>query len=165
MSAKTSQITGLVIVCSIVYSDADQRKHQSSASLAFVRGIHWGPEITPHEWPVTRKMFPFNDVIMKPHLEKTKHVCIFVRTYCILAEVIFWILSLMTVMTRRLQSWWWRLNYRFIYKLFYSDFLTIHRGASGFKLLLDQSDTDGLSLILLFYLSKRRDINHFINAI
>ena len=52
--------------CSTVYSDADQRKHQSSASLAFVRGIHRGPVNSPHKWPVTRKMFPFDDVIMKP---------------------------------------------------------------------------------------------------
>ena len=42
-----------------------QRKHQSSASLAFVRGIHWGPVNFPHKWPVTRKMFPFDDVIME----------------------------------------------------------------------------------------------------
>ena len=43
----------------------DQRKHQSSASLAFVRGIRWWPVNSPHKGPVTRKMFPFNDVIMK----------------------------------------------------------------------------------------------------
>ena len=42
MGAIASQITSLTIVCSIVYSDADQRKHQSSASLAFVWGIHRG---------------------------------------------------------------------------------------------------------------------------
>ena len=58
-------ITSLTIVYSIVYPDADQRKHQSSASLAFVRGIHRGPVNSPHKWPVTRKMFPFDDVIMK----------------------------------------------------------------------------------------------------
>ena len=40
MGAITSQITSLTIVYSTVYSDADQRKHQSSASLAFVWGIH-----------------------------------------------------------------------------------------------------------------------------
>ena len=44
MGAIASQITSLTIICSIVYSDADQGKHQSSASLAFVRGIHRGPE-------------------------------------------------------------------------------------------------------------------------
>ena len=40
------------------------KKHQSSASLAFVREIHRGPVNFPHKWPVTRKMFPFDDVIM-----------------------------------------------------------------------------------------------------
>ena len=64
MGAIASQITSLTIVYSTVYSDADQRKHQSSASLAFVRGIHRGPVNSPHKWPVTRKMFPFEDVIM-----------------------------------------------------------------------------------------------------
>ena len=64
MSAIASQITSLTIVYSTVYSDADQRKHQSSASLAFVRGIHRGPVNSPHKGPVTRKMFPFDDVII-----------------------------------------------------------------------------------------------------
>ena len=59
-----SQITSLTIVYSTVYSDADQSKHQSSVSLAFVRGIHQGSVNSPHKWPVTRKMFPFDDVIM-----------------------------------------------------------------------------------------------------
>ena len=65
MGAIASLITSLTIVYSTVYSDADQRKHQSSASLAFVRGIHWGPVNSPHKWPVTQKMFPFDEVIMK----------------------------------------------------------------------------------------------------
>ena len=64
MNEIASQITSLTIVYSIVYSDADQRKHQSSASLAFVWGIHREPVNSPHKWPVTRKMFPFDDVIM-----------------------------------------------------------------------------------------------------
>ena len=64
MGAIASQITSLTIVYSTVYSDADQRKHQSSASLAFVRGIHRGLVNSPHKWPVTQKMFPFDDVIM-----------------------------------------------------------------------------------------------------
>ena len=59
-----SQITSLTIAYSTVYSDAEQRKHQSSAPLAFVRGIHRGPVNSPHKWPVTRKMFPLDDVIM-----------------------------------------------------------------------------------------------------
>ena len=65
MGAISSQITSLAIVYSTVYSDADQRKHQSSASLAFVRGLHRGPVNSPHKWPVTQKMFPFDDVIMR----------------------------------------------------------------------------------------------------
>ena len=59
-----SQITSLTIVYWTVYLCADQRKHQSFASLAFVQGIHWWPVNSPHKWPVTRKMFPFDDVIM-----------------------------------------------------------------------------------------------------
>ena len=64
MDTIASQITSLTIVYSTVYSDADQRKHQSSAPLAFSRGIHRGPVNSPHKWPVTLKMFPFDDVIM-----------------------------------------------------------------------------------------------------
>ena len=64
MGVMASQTTSLTIVCSTVYSGADQRKHQSSASLVFVRGIHWWPVNSPHKEPVTRKMFPFDDVIM-----------------------------------------------------------------------------------------------------
>ena len=64
MGPIASQITSLTIVYSTVYSGADQRKHQSSASLAFVRGVHRGPVNSPHKWPVTRKVFPFDDVIM-----------------------------------------------------------------------------------------------------
>ena len=58
MRTMASQITSLTIAYSTVCSGADQRKHQSSASLAFVRRIH------RHKEPVTRKMFPFDDVIM-----------------------------------------------------------------------------------------------------
>ena len=65
MGAMASQITSLTIVYSTVYAGEDQRKHQSSASLAFVRGIHRGPVNSPHKWPVTRKMFPFDHVIME----------------------------------------------------------------------------------------------------
>ena len=64
MSKVASQITSFTIVYSTVYSGPDQTKHQSSASLAFVQGIHRGPVNSPHKWPVTRKMFPFDDVII-----------------------------------------------------------------------------------------------------
>ena len=61
MGAMASEITSLTIVYSTVYSGADHRKHQSSASLAF-----------GHKGPVTRKMLPFDDVIMS--LRKRKAV-------------------------------------------------------------------------------------------
>ena len=61
MNAMTSQITGVSIVCLTVGSGADQRKHQNSASLAFMRGIHRWPVDSPHERPVTWKMFPFDE--------------------------------------------------------------------------------------------------------
>ena len=64
MTMLASQITSLTVVYSIVYSGVNQRKHQSSGSLAFVREIHRGSVNFPHKWPVTRKMFPFDDVIM-----------------------------------------------------------------------------------------------------
>ena len=72
MGAMASQITSLTIVYSIVYSGADQRKHESSASLAFVQGIHRGPR----KWPATRKMFPFDDVIM---MDNCHYWCIIVN--------------------------------------------------------------------------------------
>ena len=85
MSAIASQITSLTIVYSTVYSDADQRKHQNSVSLAFVRGIHRGPLNSPHKWPVTRKLFPFDGVIMNTvrskvnglHFVAVNFTCIF----------------------------------------------------------------------------------------
>ena len=82
MNAMASQIT---IVYSIVYSGADQRKHQGS--LTFVRGIHRSPVNSQHKGPVTQKMFPFDDVIMEKHsnvhinnspLQSIHYVCIMV---------------------------------------------------------------------------------------
>ena len=64
MGAMASQITSLTIVYSTVYSGVDQRKQQSSASLAFAVNLPETSEF-PHKWPGTRKMFPFDDVIMK----------------------------------------------------------------------------------------------------
>ena len=60
-----SQITGVMIVYSTVCWGADQRKHQSSASLAFVWGIHQWQVNSPLKMSVKRKLFPFDDVIMK----------------------------------------------------------------------------------------------------
>ena len=62
--AMASQITSLTTVYSTVHSGTDQRKHQSWASLAFMWGIHRSPVNSPHKWPATWKMFPFDDSIM-----------------------------------------------------------------------------------------------------
>ena len=62
MGGMASQITSLTIVYSTVYSGSDQRKHQSSASLAFGWGIH--------RW--TQKMFPFDDAILWEGVQKIK---------------------------------------------------------------------------------------------
>ena len=75
MGTVASQITSLSIVYSTVRSDADQRKHQSSALLVFVRWIHRWPVNSPHKWPVTRKMFPFDDVIMDSKIDTSFFLC------------------------------------------------------------------------------------------
>ena len=67
MNAMESPVTSPTIVYSIVYSVADQRRHKSSASLAFVRGIHRWPVNSQHKGPVMPNMFPFDDVIMEKH--------------------------------------------------------------------------------------------------
>ena len=64
MGAMAAQITSLTIVYSTAYSDADQRKYQSSVSLAFEQGIHRWPVNSPHKGPATRKIFPFVNVII-----------------------------------------------------------------------------------------------------
>ena len=65
-----SQITGVSIICSTVCLGTDQRKHQSPASLAFVRGIHRSPVDSPHKRPVTRKIFALDGVIMIWHVHR-----------------------------------------------------------------------------------------------
>ena len=62
--AMASQNTGDMIVYSTFCSCAAQRKHQSAASLDFIRAIHRSSVNSPHKGPVTQKMFPFDDVIM-----------------------------------------------------------------------------------------------------
>ena len=48
MGTMASEITNLDIVYSNIHSDADEKN----------------PVNSPHKWPATRKMFPFDDVIM-----------------------------------------------------------------------------------------------------
>ena len=77
MSTMASQITSLTIVYPIVYLSADQRKYQSSALLAFVRGIRWGPVNSPHKGPVTRKRFSFDEFItMLVAVTRKRKTCI-----------------------------------------------------------------------------------------
>ena len=72
MSAMASQITVVSIFCSCVCSGADERKFQSSASLTFVRGIHWWPVDPPHKGSVTWKMFRFDDIGMTKELSTSQ---------------------------------------------------------------------------------------------
>ena len=77
LGVMVSQITYLTIIYSTVYSDADQRKHQSSASLAFVWGIHRWPVNSPHKWPVTWKCFH----LMTSCVMDVIVYCVYVMTY------------------------------------------------------------------------------------
>ena len=84
MGAIASQVISLTIVHSTVYSDADQRKHQSSTPLASVRRNHRGPVNSPHKWSITRKMFLFDDVIMTfPFLPVVGSVCLIRNIYTV----------------------------------------------------------------------------------
>ena len=87
MDVMASQINSLRIVYSTVYSvysGADQRQYQSSASLAFVRGIHRWPVNSPHKWPVTRKIWWRHHAMHRVH----------------------WITPLRKDMNSRVQAWW-----------------------------------------------------------
>ena len=64
MGAMAFQINGVTIASSTVYSGSDKRKEQGSASLAFVRVIHWSPVNSPQKGPVTQRMFLFDGVII-----------------------------------------------------------------------------------------------------
>ena len=77
MSAMASGITSVSVVFSSVWSGADQRKHQSSASLAFVSGNHRSAMDYPHKGSVMRKLFPFGDVVIKIDLTKVTLRCRF----------------------------------------------------------------------------------------
>ena len=99
-----SQITSLMIAYSTVYSGTDQRKHQSSASLAFLREFAGDWRNFPHKGPVTRKMFPFDDVIIFskiaievgtwmssyiPHLSVDVIICPYTELVVLLTEIKF----------------------------------------------------------------------------
>ena len=94
MEALASQISDDSIVCSTVGSGADQRRHQSSASLAFVRGLNGWPVKSSHKGPVTWKMLAFDDVItlFKFYLTriKEKRVGPSKREYLRVYFIFFW---------------------------------------------------------------------------
>ena len=102
MDTMTSQITGVPIVCSTDATCADQRKHQSSVSLAFVRGIHRWPVNSQHTRPATRKMFSFDDVIMLQYVFRTltfpshflycpiTYSCWYVTPFSLYTDLVYW---------------------------------------------------------------------------
>ena len=101
MDSIASQITSLTIVYSTVHSGTDQRKHQSSASLAFVWEIHRWPVNFPHKWSVTRKMFPFDDVIM----DFREVSCCYTANSCVhvnpAMKTIYWSIQFVTTLNRK----------------------------------------------------------------
>ena len=94
-------------------------KHQSSASLAFVRGIHRWPVNSPHKGSVTRKKFPLDEVIMWRLW----------RHYDVLTEVGEVIRPRVDATTRRVQGGWLEilvagLAHSYMRKPFISDVIT-----------------------------------------
>ena len=77
MSAMASQITDVLIVYRLFRRRS--RKHQSSVSLAIVRGIRQWAVNSMHKGTVTRKIFLFDDVIM---FWKSVHSSIAVSDVC-----------------------------------------------------------------------------------
>ena len=110
MSAMASQITSVSIACSAICSGADQRKRQSSASLAFVRGIHRWPVDPPRKGPVTRKLFLFDDVIMNGKWMdlRPRSFIIWDNTSSINLDPIRWTIDMMILITMSMP---WRLLY------------------------------------------------------
>ena len=91
MGAMSFHITDVSIVYWTVCSDADQRKHQSSSSLAFVREIHRWPVNSPHKGPVTRKLFPFDDVFLRLFENWYKRACIILIWYIVRNKRLYYI--------------------------------------------------------------------------
>ena len=111
MGAMASQITSLTIIYQTVYSGADQRKHQSSASMTFVRGIHRWPVNSPRKWPVTWKMFSLDDVIMfmssKPDLFTASLSRLFYMYTIVLSHQLSLLLFVITYLIARFMGPTW----------------------------------------------------------
>ena len=136
MSAMAFQITSLTIVYSTVYSGADQRKHQSSASLAFVRGIHRWPVNSQHKGPVTWKMFPFDDVIMIPE-----------------ESVTCWQVNIFSGNDVSITDWWWTSN---------GGISNIFQGVDMFK-KLNRGIIELTTLTITWYLAEKKCLD-FLNS-
>ena len=106
MSAMASQITSVSTVYSTVGSGADQRKYQSSASLALVWVIHRSPVISPHKGPVTGKMLPFDDVIMDSIM---RMISIYLYTQCLILHKAYKIIPT----PQRLLIYVWNMKYTY----------------------------------------------------
>ena len=108
------QITSLTVVHSTVYSGADQRKHQSSASLAFAN--------SPHKEPLTQKMFPFDDVFMwesrkgvpvrdRPDCEEVSRQivrvgkCLYVCLWLVRVYMCLWLVRILLSMGVNFREW------------------------------------------------------------
>ena len=127
MGTMASQITSLTMVYSTMYSGADQREHQSSASLAFVRGIHRWPVNSPHKWPVPRKIWwRHHAILISIALIKTaiRGLCndklsFGPSKYCILLFSMRWSQRLLPMLLQKnamtstifVGSWWLKLQY------------------------------------------------------
>ena len=91
-----------------------KKKHQSSASLAFVRGIHWRLVDSPHKGPVMRKMFPFDGVIISCsssvilmlcyNLFITKHILKYVKLLAAQTPL-FWYICFCCITKFHYHSW------------------------------------------------------------
>ena len=127
MGAMASQITSLTIVYSTVHLGVDQRKHQSSASLAFVRGLHRWLVNSPHKRPVTQKIFPFATsswyMFPRPPFDETGFIYVFPPMHYVncISELCFFpmstgIICFISIFTSRIAwknsvenaSIWWR---------------------------------------------------------
>ena len=121
MSPMASQITAVSIVCQAVCSGADQRKHQSYASLTFVMGFHLWPVNSPHKGPETRKMYPSYDAIMIAKID--------MNTYCLRSVAHSSGLGTISVLISFILHQWYKsvkgCIYIYMYILFYYLFLKI----------------------------------------
>ena len=108
MGTIASLITSLTIVYSSVNSGADPRKHQSSASLASVRGMHRWLVNSPHKGPVTRKMLPFDDVIMTIWKSKENLICSYFNfDKAIVANFAYDTIALLSWCVQTVVAVWW----------------------------------------------------------